>query len=105
VIDSGDALVYTDEEKARAKQLMIETKIKALDEFKPFKLAQRVIAFTFLFNFILSFWCAVTLYFFYPDLLNGYVKLVESYSLGWIMLAIVSFYFGGGFLNSIGGKK
>ena len=105
VIDTGDALVYTDEEKAKANQLRVETKLKMLPLFEPFKLAQRYIAFAFTFNFILAFWAAIILFIWYPSHLDGLLNLVAVYQLGWIMLAIVSFYFGSGAIDSIKRKK
>ncbi len=105
VIDTGDALVYTDEEKAKALQLATETKMKMLSHYEPFKIAQRYIALMFTFNFIISFWVGVLIYFAYPLKFDNFLGLIKSFELGWIMLAIISFYFGGGFLNSIGGKK
>ncbi len=55
VIDTGDAVVYTSEEKAKAKQLATETKMKMLPLFEPFKIAQRLIALIFTINFIVAF--------------------------------------------------
>ena len=100
IIDSGDALVYTEEEKAKAAQLAVDTKLKMLPLFEPFKLAQRYIALAFTANFLLSFWVGVSLYVWFPTYLDGFLNIVGVYQLGWIMLAIISFYFGGGFLES-----
>ena len=106
VIDAGDALVYTDEEKAKALQLATETKLKMLPLYEPFKLAQRLIAITFTINFILAFWAGVLIYFVFGNTqLKEYLALVTAFQLGWIMLAIISFYFGGGFINSFKGVK
>jgi len=102
IVDTGDALFYTDEEKAKAKQLATETKLKMLPLFEPFKIAQRYIAFTVVINFFLSFWIGVALFFFSSqEKLDGFLKLVAMFQLGWIMLAVISFYFGGGFVESI----
>jgi hypothetical protein len=97
VIDTGDAIVYTPEERAKAEQLKTETKLKMLPLYEPFKLAQRYIAFAFTANFILSFWVGFAcLYFDFK--VDDYIKLITTFQLGWIMIAIVSFYFGGGFV-------
>ena len=37
VIDTGDALIYTDEEKAKAEQLKVDTKLKMLPLYEPFQ--------------------------------------------------------------------
>lgn len=97
VIDTGDAVIYTAEEKAKAEQLKVDTKLKMLPLYEPFKIAQRYIAFAFTANFILSFWVGVV--FLYFDFkVDDYIKLIATFQLGWIMIAIVSFYFGGGFV-------
>jgi len=104
VINTGDALFYTDEEKAQASQKAVETKLKMLPHFEPFKLAQRYIAIMFTINFIASFWVGVLFFYFgTPKQLEGYIHLIAVFQFGWIMLAIVSFYFGGGFINSAKG--
>jgi len=97
VINTGDAVAYTAEEKAKAEQLKVDTKLKMLPLYEPFKIAQRYIAFAFTANFILSFWVGVV--FLYFDFkVDDYIKLIATFQLGWIMIAIVSFYFGGGFV-------
>jgi len=104
VIDSGDALVYTGQEKAKALQLKTETKIKMLKGFETFKIAQRYLAFGFALNFIFAFWVGVALLL--SDFkLKEYLQLISIFQFGWIMIAIVSFYFGGGFVNSFKGVK
>ena len=106
VVDSGDALFYTDEEKAKATQLKIDTKLAMLKNFEPYKLAQRYIALLFTINFILTFWVGVYIYFNKSSGdVKAYIDLVGTYQLGWIMLAIVSFYFTDGAMNWYKGKK
>jgi len=101
VISTGDALVYTNEERAIAYQKLLDTKLKMLPLFEPFKIAQRYLATIFSINFILAFWVGVLIFFSgNKEQFDGYIQLVSAFSLGWIMLAIVTFYFGGGFLNS-----
>ena len=70
VIDTGDALVYTAEEKANAEQLKVDTKLKMLPLYEPFKLAQRYISFVFTINFVVAFWVAVILFTFFPTSYN-----------------------------------
>ena len=95
VIDSGDALVFTDEEKAKMK-------LELLKHYEPFKLAQRLLSIIFAINFIAAFWVGVALFMWSSDdTLKGFIDLVRAYDLGWIMLAIVSFYFTGGVINGI----
>lgn len=94
IINSGDALVFTDEEQAKMK-------LEMLKAFQPFKLAQRLLAFMFAVNFIIAFWVGVVLFFWYPTYFDGFLKIIATFNLGWIMMAMVSFYFGGGLLNSL----
>jgi len=102
IVDSGDALFYTDEEKSAAAQKAIDTKLKMLPLFEPFKIAQRYIAFGFTLNFIVAFWVAVVFYTVGDKkLLDGFLIIVTTFQLGWIMLAIIGFYFGGGFADSM----
>ena len=101
LVDSGDALVYTDEEKAQSHQQLLNTKITMLSHFEPFKVAQRYIAFAFTINFIVAFWVGVALVMFtQKETYEAFMAVVVSFSLGWIMLSIVSFYFSGGFISS-----
>lgn len=104
VIDTGDALVYTAEEKAIAEQLKVDTKLKMLPLFEPFKLAQRYISFVFTVNFIVAFWVSVILFTFFPTFFDGFLTIIATFQLGWIMLAIISFYFGGGFIEAFKSK-
>jgi len=104
VIDTGDVLVYTDEERAKAEQLKIDTKLKMLPLFEPFKIAQRYIAFAFTFTFIFSFFIGVSLLFIDDNLLKKFLDLVSVYQLGWIMLSIIAFYFGSTLIPSRKGK-
>ena len=101
VINTGDAIWYTDEEKAQAHQLAVDTKLKMLPLYEPFKLAQRYIALAFTINFILAFWVGVGIWFFSTkELLTEYLMVVGTFELGWIMLTIIAWYFGGGFIES-----
>lgn len=102
----------SDEEKAQNKIRIIEAKTKAkadlLSAYAPFKLAQRYLAimFTIIFLFIMLNGVLGALY----GIINMQnvqraLDFANKMWLGEIMLAIVSFYFGGGFLESINRKK
>ena len=106
IINTGDTLVYTEEERAKAQQLAVDTKMKMLPLFQPFKLTQRLISLAFTYNFIFAFWIGVLIFFYgSKEHLEGFINLVSIFQLGWIMLAIISFYFGGGFIDSMKGVK
>ena len=70
-----------------------------MTQFQGFKLAQRVIAITVTVNFFIAFWCGVGIYLMKPDKLEGYLNLVGTFELGYIMLAIIAWYFTAGSLN------
>lgn len=90
-IDGIDAVVFTEEERSKAKQEFLKL-------YEPFKIAQRYLAVIFsipyvlawLITFISSFFIDVTKQF---ELLNG--------DIGSIVFAIVSFYFLGGVASGI----
>ena len=92
-----DDMHTSDEEAIKAKT---QGKVDLLAAYAPFKIAQRYLAVmfsgTFLFCFVISLGCTI----------GGVgdpaqVKaLVNEWWIGEIMLAIITFYFGGGFLES-----
>jgi len=95
VIDAGiraiDALVFTDEEKSKAK-------ITLLKSYEPFKVAQRYLALVFAGQYVITFnVCMMLLMLDKP--IQPVLDLVSKFSLGEIMLAIVAFYFLGGVAN------
>lgn len=115
VIEKGmgliDDLWTSDSEREEDKRLMVEAKTKAktdlLGAYAPFKLAQRWIAFgfTFVFLFIMvngilgSMYGVVDL-----EAVEEAKRFANEMWLGEIMLAIISFYFGGGLAESIKNK-
>lgn len=123
VINTGDKLFYTDEEKAEDRQKMREFFPTLLNAYAPFKVAQRILALWFAFLFGISFVIALgitlfniyTAYIFIPILdkegkqLNEIAKIdlqplfniINTFDIGMIMLAIISFYFAGGALESL----
>lgn len=107
-----DDIWTSDEESEEQKRLLIESKTKAktelLSSYAPFKLAQRWIAFgfTFIFLFIMVNGVLGAMYgFIEVDDVTKAKEFANSMWLGEIMIAIVSFYFGGGLAESIKNKK
>jgi len=94
-INTGDKLFHTQEEKA-------EHYLKVMKMYEAFKVAQRYLALIFcvpyavawMMTFIASFWIDITAQ---SDLLSG--------TIGHIVLAQIIFYFGGGAITSLKGKK
>lgn len=112
-ISAGDKLFYTSEEKADMKMNMIKFFPTLLRSYEPFKLAQRYLAliFTSIFSFAFISGLAMTFYNVYARFTEGkeakllevsqVIDLIEVFSLDYIMLAIVSFYFLGGSIESL----
>ncbi len=101
IYNSVDMAFYTDEEKAKAVQKAVDTKLKMLPLYEPFKLAQRYMAFAFTVNFILAFWVCVLIWMFgTKEQVTEFLGIVSTFQLGWIMLTIVAWYYGGGFVES-----
>ena len=101
IYNGVDKAFYTAEEKAIALQKQVDTKLKLLPLFEPFKLAQRVIAIAFTINFLLAFWVGAFLLRFSPEYFDAFISLVVTFNFGWIMAAIVAWYFTGGIVNGI----
>lgn len=118
VINTGDKLVYTDEEKAENKKEVIKFFPTLLQAYHPFKLAQRILATWFSLLYGFAFIAGVTM-----EIINIYIKyealknkvplneiilldtaplinIVGAFSLGTIVLTIVGFYFLGGSIES-----
>lgn len=107
-----DEAFYTDEEKAedamKLKQLKAQQKLDLLKAYEPFKVAQRFIAlgFVFVFLFIMLNGVLGALYGI-VDMKNVEQARVfaDDMWLGQIILMIVSFYFGGGLVESLQKNK
>ena len=117
VIEKGLELIddawTSDEEEAEQKRETIkqkaQSKIDLMKAYAPFKVAQRYLALMFAGNFLASFWVAVGLWAYGKDM-KGFLEIMAAFNLGWIMTAIILFYFGGGLTDSVGkavkkGKK
>ena len=106
-VSSGiDKAWFTDEEKSDAFMKILDTKLKIALGNGNFQIAQRYLAFLFGINFLLAFWFGVAVFFLgSTEDLKSFLSLVGAFYLGWIMVAIITFYFGGGFANSLKFKK
>jgi len=90
-IDGLDAIVFTDEEKSKAKQEFLKL-------YEPFKLAQRYLAVIFSIPYVLA-WIITFITSFFIDVTKQ-LELLNG-DVGSIVFAIVSFYFLGGVANGI----
>jgi hypothetical protein len=108
VIEKGmdliDSIHTSDEEEINAKA---KAKSDLLGAYAPFKIAQRYLAvmFTIVFLFIMLNGILGALYGVVEmEAVNKAKDFANDMWLGEIMLAIISFYFGGGFIESINRK-
>lgn len=103
-----DDMHTSTEEEISAKT---EAKVKLLQAYAPFKLAQRILmlmfASTFLFSFFLCLGFTLAYIFGYVIVAEGVepvaeiLSLLDAFYIGEIMLMIVVFYFGGGAAEGI----
>ena len=84
-----DEATYTDDERA-------ERKIKILKSYEPFKVAQRLLAIGFCYTFLFLVVCCFFASFFVD--VEAQKELIKD-NLGSVVIVIVGFYFGGGFLE------
>jgi hypothetical protein len=100
-----DSMHTSTEEEIAAKS---KAKTDLLGAYAPFKLAQRYLAlmFTGVFIFIMANGVLGSLYGIVPlENVEEAKRFANEMWLGEIMLTIVSFYFGGGLVESVKGKK
>jgi len=118
VINAGDKMFYTDEEKMDSKIKLTEFFPNILKAYEPFKIAQRMLSFWFSLLFGVAFITGLSMTIFnayikYDALKSGVpldkivlldiqplIALVGAFSLGTIMMAIIGFYFLGGSIES-----
>jgi len=105
-----DEAFYTDEEKAQDKQKILEMKaqhkLQFLGAYSAYKKTQRYIAlsFTFVFIFIMINGVLGSLYGVVDmDSVKRALDFANEMWLGQSMAIILSFYFGGGFVESFKG--
>jgi len=98
-IDLIDSMHTSTEEEVAAKT---KAKTEMLNAYAPFKLAQRVIAFSFTFVYLACF--SLVLGFTLADMTTDADKVkqvLEDFQIGYAMLIILAFYFGGGAFEGV----
>ena len=96
-----DDLHTSEEEMAQVKT---ERQVNLLNSYAPFKVAQRLLALIFSLTFVGSYIMILTLYFLEKPV-DEVQLIIETFKIDWIMLCIVSFYFGGGFAEGLMEKR
>lgn len=86
----------------------IEAKSKAktalMASYSPFKVAQRYLALIFGFTFVGSYLMVLALFFMDRDI-GAVQEIISAFKIDWIMLTIVGFYFSGGAIEGVLGKR
>lgn len=98
-IDLIDSFHTSTEEQIEAAT---KSKVALLEAYAPFKLAQRVLAFSFTFVYLSCF--ALVLGYTLVDQVADAEKVkqvLEDFQIGYAMLIILAFYFGGGAAEGI----
>jgi hypothetical protein len=96
------------ETDAEARESKAKAKIDLMNAYAPFKVAQRYLALMFAGTFLACFLLvlvatmtdALT-----DEKLIAVRSIMAEFNIGWIMMTIVAFYFGGGLVESFGKKK
>ena len=102
-IDLIDSFHTSAEEEVEAKT---NAKVAIMNAYAPFKLAQRVIAFSFTATYLACF--AMVLGFTLMDRVTDADKVqqvLEDFQIGWSMIVILGFYFGAGAAEGFMEKK
>jgi hypothetical protein len=101
-LDLIDDMHTSTEEEIKAKS---KAKIDLMGAYAPFKIAQRYLALMFGGTFLGSYLIVLGMTisgFGDPDAVT---KVMEQFSINYAMLIILTFYFGGGVVDSIKAKK
>lgn len=94
-----DKLNLTDQEKAEGvKQFIVDS----LSENTVRSKTRRFIAKFIVLNFIAAFWVCVFMVKKEPEFVENIIELVQTFKIGFAFLAVITFHFGGYYLN---GKK
>ena len=101
-IDLIDSFHTSKEEEIEAK---VRGKVDLLNAYAPFKVAQRYLALLFTFTFLGSFVLVLGLTIYGGGSTEDIKTILSEFYIGEIMLTIIVFYFGGGFLESRSKKE
>jgi membrane protease YdiL (CAAX protease family) len=101
---------FTDEEKSEARQVVRNWGLKQLEALEPFKVVQRILAFTIIFVWaFLALNCVVAIWFdayhTNAELANKMLSLASNDVIFWPTVSVLSLYFSGGVVESFKRKK
>jgi len=109
VVDKGMDLIdeawESSEEKTenriKEQRAKTQSKIDLMKAYAPFKIAQRYLALMFGFTYISTYILVLIMYFSNKPI-SEVMDILQMFKIGWIMITIVGFYFGGGLIESGG---
>ncbi len=81
----------------------IKMRLKVFDYYTPFKIAQRYLAVIIAMTYVLAIFLTVAYHYVGLDY-KGIITIVSAFQLGLVMLSVVSFYLGGGAVESFKNK-
>lgn len=91
--------------ETEAVETRAKAKVDLLQSYAPFKIAQRYLALmfgaTFLFSYVLVLGMTIT----GQGDPDAVTKVMEQFSINWAMMIILTFYFGGGVIDSVKAKN
>lgn len=97
-----DDMHTSTEEEIAAKS---KAKIDLMGAYAPFKIAQRYLALMFGATFLGSYVIVLSMTISGQGDPDAVTKVMEQFSINYAMLIILGFYFGGGVIDSVKGKK
>jgi hypothetical protein len=97
-----DNMHTSTEEEILAKT---QAKVNLMNAYAPFKLAQRVLAILFTTVFLLVFLLVMGMTLAGKGEIDDVMQVVNQFWIGEIVMAIVTFYFGGGFMEGVLSKR
>ena len=98
-------LHYSEQEKAENALLVREWGIRQLEALQPFKVVQRIIAFSVMFLWVFAALNYITMLWLEHPKLDSLLEFLMSDYVFWPTLSILSLYTGGGTINSLRGGK
>lgn len=111
ILGSGDVIskglnLIDNMHTSKEEEIIAKTKAKTslLSSYAPFKVAQRYLAVIFAVTFVSSYLMVLTLFFLEKDIAQVR-EIITAFKIDWIMLTIVTFYFGGGAFEGIMSKR
>lgn len=101
-MDLIDNMHTSKEEEILAKT---QAKVNLMNAYAPFKIAQRVLAIMFAGTFLASFILVMGMTLAGKGSVDEAMSVVNQFWIGEIMITIIGFYFGGGFVEGAMSKR